>query len=592
MSSVNFSDSLALSFTFWKPAVNKGKTDEASIILRTVTVGLAIFGALLHRVSRRDPAAALFIIPGTYGVMLLTSGYHQFEKWRAARETNRLALEAMGSNAAIEIRLLEQMQDHPTFLSAYLADPKCDKAKLDTVLDGCIRNLQNRFSAKQETTVFKLLVNHGVFQPKHFQKLIELRCDENLIAYALTHGKFSALTEEEAFQLWVYTASIKSLAPALIDKKIDINAKNGKGETPLAWAIKEKNLKAVCCLLRHGAAIPESIDNVPTRELLKEEPNFLAALDQAANPLSSLKDTASGFVLFDPAIRIYQRHNTFELSLFPLIARAYAAGIAGMLSLAAINPRGNPLLPISACLLLPAAYVFSSWQKGQAKLNEIAKTEFATRFPFHGTTTYLAKDKAEFAKIPDKELNKLDDEGKTLWSSLCSPMGIFFVKATQEEQQNFAVLVEKVFVPLPNKFPYFMDAIKSGQTAFIKILLEKVKAEIFTPEQHYQCFLEAQNPATIRLLKEAGFNINAKNSEGYTPLYRHLSLFSFAGVDLVQAFLDNGAALDKTHEITLQGKDEEGQPKTTSITVALLIAKTSRDKKYVIDAWEKKQEKV
>lgn len=589
MSSVNFSDSLVLSFKFWQPAVSKGGPDETSLMLRTMMAGLAAFGALLYRVSRRDPAAAFFIFPGTYGVMMLGAACYQFEKWRAVKETYRIALTAMGTDAAVEISLIEQMKDNPNLLRAYLADPKCDKEKLNTVLERLLQNpYSSLFRKTGEEKVFELLVDHGIFQTKHFQRLSKSHenCGE-WITYALNHGKFSAFTESEAFDLWVYAASHKWLAPTLLEKKIDINAQNGKGETPLAQVIREKKLKAVCCLLRHGAAIPESINGRATREYLKEEPALLAALDQAANPPSTLKDV-SGFFLFQQPMVIDQSCNAFEVRLIPLITRAYVAATTALLALAAINPRMKPLLPLSACVLLPTAYIFSAWQRGQAKLNEIAKTEFATRFPMHGTTKYIAANKALLDQIPEKELNKLDDEGQTLWDTLCYK-DLFSREATPDMLQNFETLVDKVFTPLPDKFPYLIQAIKSGQTAYIKRLLEKVNAEDFSPEQDYQCFHEAQNPATISLLKQAGFYINAENEEGYTPLYSQLSSFSFEGAALVQAFLVNGAVLDRAHKMTYQWKDEEGQTQTKTTTVAELIAKTSRDNKYVIEQWEKKQ---
>ena len=55
------------------------------------------------------------------------------------------------------------------------------------------------------------------------------------------------------FHLWVYGDGAPRIADLLLSRHIDVNAKDGQGETPLHLAIRYGQKPAVEWLLKHGA---------------------------------------------------------------------------------------------------------------------------------------------------------------------------------------------------------------------------------------------------------------------------------------------------------------------------------------------------
>ncbi len=577
MSSIT--NSIPLPLAFWKPAVKQGQVDQISILARTGLVAAVAFSALIRALSRPNPAAALLIYPGVYGVFGLSWLVMSFEDWRARREIYRIAVEFLvkpasdpSYDAASALKLLQSMAENPAALKAYLNHPKTRAEDLDRILEHLLK-YPSAYKEKEKLESFQLLVDHAVFKAKHFEKLVNKSNAFNYILYALTKGKFelSEFTPKQQFLLWTSACQEKTLAPLLKKRGIGIDSTNEKGITPLAFAIEQKDINAVCLLLKYGAATPETIKikekEVATREYLKDSPLLLAALDQASRPSTPFVCAENDPHTFSlkPPISISHRFNTFEVSHFPIVFQTYIATSAAII-LGALTVVKHPIMYFAALGFSSlCGYQFQK-QRAADKLNEIALKEFATNYPFHGATKYISGNKTVFEQISD--LNKLDDEGMTLWSTLCESKDL-----NEDQLSNFKRLADKIFAE--QKFPYFIQAIRSKKPPFVEYLLEKVKD--FSEKQQFECWMELKDRNTLALLKKGGFNINVQDEQGYTPLYRLLKS-PFPGQDIIQGLLANGAALNRDHVV--EGK-----------TVAELIDKSSNGVQFIISSWEKKQEK-
>lgn len=380
-----------------------------------------------------------------------------------------------------------------------------------------------------------------------------------------------------------------------------MNLKYENGNTPLINALKNRDFGKVCQLLKHGAQVPdlakevefsvkingkEEKQNVTLQEHLKKYPHILNVLSEGPREAESKLPQVETSLLTRPAITII-RNYMFEVKSESIFLRVFsvAAPIFASSVVIGLNLGMAAAAPLAIAFFAVPYWLYKSeWSKATKVLNNIAMQEFARKLPDCKVMEYISKNEHLVSQLTTpEEVLKYDDNGNTLLSLICEKKYYSFEKSDPiKELKIFEKLTELLFKKewsSKMKLEYLLMAIKSEKPAFVKSLFasHKVKLDDFTPVQQHKCWVAANDKETLKTLKSYGFDINARDKKGHTPLItildqniKNLSP-NFNMFDTLNAMIKAGADINATGEFL----DNKGDYVTKSVVD--LAQKTKND---------------
>ncbi len=324
-----------------------------------------------------------------------------------------------------------------------------------------------------------------------------------------------------------------------------------------------------CCLLSLGAQPPALDEKINCRDreqpsdpkeevrvvrrrvewqaLLPKAPRLAAVFDQArgqAEPIP-IPDEQAWIGTRGPVVNIDLSQDQFELAQSTLNSRFRIVLITTFciaLKAFAFAKKWTLLQRIGGAFLASGliswgCYLFES-RRAALHLRDLALKAFRNPFPPHSVARYVSHDLGLVQQLKEEKLNKFDDRGCTLWGHL-------------EGQRNpsfeiFKILADKVLQEeSSNKMEFFFHVVRKGQARFVQYLLSPGKIEIKDVPNHFELWQYVNCSGVAKLLKFHGFNLEATNEDGMTPLHASLNA-EYLCVPKVLALLAAGAQFHRS----------------------------------------------
>lgn len=296
----------------------------------------------------------------------------------------------------------------------------------------------------------------------------------------------------------------------------------------------------------------------PLSKWLQNEPQIEQALKQAQSGkrlfLNTTLTTPSLFFFWKPAVD----PNLHRVDEGLIILRT---GIVAWVSFMAVLPfvlNSRAAASFLATLIIPliipsvtTAFITTlyhkyAWKSASGLLSEeVFHLYSSTRFHSSTITGFICDSPETVQKIIDAKLDlfKQDETGTTFWRELLRSDEL-----SGQRLESFKLIAEHAFkkgTAIKTPFDYFIQAIQAANPAAVSHIL--VEQKFIKPGQHdsqpppsnelndaqqFQCWMSntdrwRSTPKSLKILDilhSAGFNINAKDSDGFTPLLKLASL--------------------------------------------------------------------
>ena len=576
--------------TFWRPALEKdaassflyhGSYDEISMFIRSCILTAGTFFVAINR----SGGYAGLLIPF---LPMIGRAFFHIEHHRVTVALNQLAIDLFMKNDVVPQRVMNYLSDKYSAVVALMAQPQVNLNKMSdhgsqTLLDKALSRTKSSFydrdcSIQDALSVCKLLIDKGVDMNKNSFIYALEKCPEIAI-YALEKDKVKGaeFTANEQFNCWINIKDNKS-AELLTKKGFTIDIDN-KGTTPLLYAIKSDKIKLMTLLINNGASLPNPNIEIEKgnrlNDFLQDKPKAVAILNQASSyqkpeaPFVLTESEPEIYAFWKPAIWIQQKDfNVFSIHDGSVMVRmiALASSVYALFCYISISLNFVPNRVIPAALLSAGsmAWLCYKYERSRATktLNDLATQEFQTRFPAAHATTYISQNEEVINQLLTNGtvLTKVNEKGETLWDLACKEKkysSAFFEAPFATKFSIFKKLADRLFeknLPIDKIHAYFLQAVKSGYSEYVKYLLEtgKVSFKEFNGSQLVECWTSLQDRESLDLFLTHGCDVNAVNDKGFTPLLRILaSVFrtnvldaDFTKHHLVNALLKAGADLN------------------------------------------------
>lgn len=515
-----------------------GSVDQVSLAIRVTAVGVAAI-TLVARACAKSPHLfflALPLIVGGYMDFALTG--LNFEKLRAERSIDQQAAEQfMKCKDSVPGDLMDFMVSHPLAIK-HLDLSRCDLTSLRSKTTG--RNIFEEIKEHHRDEAMMALIDLNV---PSIEKEV-LKFDSKAIAYAVEKGvlKPEHCTADQIVNLFAYRVTRQNI-PVLISKGFDIHTVNSKEERAIDKTVLNFGAEQITALFNNGSLKP-NLD-------LKIGEGTLKSVVESSRPwvFSILEQVDKGGVMPAAVGHFGVDEKSLQQRMNAVFTMVMAAAIIPIFTLVP--------LPLSALPFLAAApFVFTYFDKliMLEEADKKAQNEFQRMFPSHNAFDHILESPQAIDKLPANDLFKLDDQGDTLWEILFHQRVSRYVTLSDKQK---GMVFEKLASRLVNenrqrKLHCFHSALKSNNEHFVSSLLSKGIVKDLSPEEQFACWNHLWNPSIIGKLKEHGFDINAKNKDGLTPLMKAVDRFfpdNFPKYQFIIEMLQQGA------DVAYVGKD-------------------------------------
>ena len=292
-----------------------------------------------------------------------------------------------------------------------------------------------------------------------------------------------------------------------IEEKVDINAKDNKGYTPLLTAAKAGNTAKVCALIDKGA-------NIEANDKDDWKPLHFAAINGHKDVAALLLDNKA------------DREANDNRGWTPLHFAAY-----------------NGHEDVEALLLAKGANIEANDNLGKTPIHTAAPLKRATKAPLSDTKAAIqqAFEQIEQGDRTIQELNEALTKKEEIIQTLTNEQAALR-RAGEERDKNIQALKEELANVQNMRYnaqTALQSAARQGDIAKLKELLNKPGIDVDTLNTigktplHY-----AKDAATVQLLLAHGATVHALDNNEHTPLYEA----ALAGRhDAVLALLKAGA---------------------------------------------------
>lgn len=602
--------SLSTAFSIWRPAINFNQANKYELNASTLNVR-AVALIALAAIAFSFTTGPLFGLVAFAAVMLTPSAeiLTNFEKWRATRALDQLAIAEFKSEKEISSTTMQYAAKSARVIQALTATPdafrKIDSKEGYNLAETTYNLLHflgiNLHKEQGEIDAFKALIQTGVPLKNlisNFSLSTFAKEHPDLLKEALKNDviKPEQYSPEKQFILW-HRVNKDSVAHLLIQKGFDPNIQ-WEGNTPLRMSIANNRNHQVCFLLKHGATFSyedpiftkkylefdlnekplfaeqeNSNETQPLKDFLQDKPTIQRILNQprskVESPLAEKIETHL-FALWKPPISAGGYYGEFGFRAFN---RAYFVGtclMAGAVPILIATTSLPAALAFSA-VVITTSFLYHAWEKSRSvrALHHLAIKEFDTSFPSNGIYKFIATHPATLnevlAKIPHGAL-KAADSGITLWDIVCRQEKQFDLNYYQKLDFNtefsvFTKVADSIFgnesayqlVP-GEKSELFIKALKSNEPKFVSYLLEKgyIKSSDLPPKQQLQCWQNVGHSDMIPLLVKQGWDINLTHDR-WTPLLTVLKAnkeYLFIKTMVENGANPNVAFIDQENKVT------------------------------------------
>lgn len=227
-----------------------------------------------------------------------------------------------------------------------------------------------------------------------------------------------------------------------------------------------------------------------------------------------------------PAIKEY----TYEIDRELLDKRLQLIAIATFASIAAITTFALKTLPlvtlmIPCTLLLAVSPFIDLWLTKRAIDRKAAQEFISMQFPTVSATNHIRGSYKTIKLLINRkgDLNKLNEQGQRILTNIYN---FDCFKLLVDNGANVNLSDEN-----RSNEPYVINFLSKSDHTYFEYLLKtrKVKVADYTSEQQARLWGKVGSIKAIYLLKQYGFDINAKNSWGETPLLSLIKRQSFSG---------------------------------------------------------------
>ncbi|MBA3603114.1 MAG: ankyrin repeat domain-containing protein [Parachlamydiaceae bacterium] len=540
----------------------------------------------------------LWAVPAIIAVSYKIPLPKMLEKWRTSRVLNHLAVQIFKNSkdipseamnfASKSLLVVRELFSHDHFKNSSSA------RKLTEVVLANFLSCSQVKKKRKFGDIVKAIIEKGTFRKNEINHNLlpslvkdELNCCSPM-AHAIEKNciDLNDLSDVMIRKLWSNVMDHKNadLANLFIQKGFNLDLANNDGQTLLLEAIAQNNLSQVCFLLKYGAKLPLGNDIVCVKsdsaeqsmdrmyslgDFLIDKPSIRRVLEQGNLPVKFPfkldPENPSSFVFWKPAVRIGGWSNAFQVNGSTIYGRTLSVGVISLIALATLTvTTSSQLVPLAFTLtVIPTMMYLNKYERARATwaINNLAIAEFGNLFPFSGVIKYIASNPTllqevinEFPTAPFK----FDGQGKTLWDYICKYNDLKYDDATA--LFIFKTLTDILFndntvnpLCIQEKKNHFIRAIKSGSTDFVEHLLSqnKILAPEFDDVLQFECWQCLVKTEMVPMFVNHGFNIDARSSEGWTPLLWNLSKGN--SYSIINALLEAGADVGAT--IVLKGKE-------------------------------------
>ncbi|MFI5344277.1 MAG: hypothetical protein ACHQUC_08660, partial [Chlamydiales bacterium] len=516
---------------------------RTSIMIRTIAAAAAAFAALVYALNvfvaplSWDPIAIFIVGLASFKIALL---WEKFEEWRAARALDKIAVDLFMKEDHVPTQIMERIRFNRSAINELCLRPGSDLNKIDmkgkTLLESVLF-AEKTFRTNEENdrlAIMKLLLSHGAKlktdNRNYFLEVVD-KLSSEYVSCILENDfiKPSDLSDEELFQCW---PSIKDpkIAQMFFQKGFKLNVKNANGQTPLEWA-----------------------------EANKME-DLIRSLKKARDPTPPLHFEAHVFDVRKPAISVGGKYDSFQINRSDIFLRTMLVALPIFYALLVVAIEATVFLPFALPLVaLPWVYYKFEWKRAVEKLNTLALQSFNNPLPPAKVVGYMARTESAIDQllVNGSDITKPGENGTTLWKSTCNPGFSLDEIPFSTRFTIFKKLTNRLFAPgtpVEMRQAHLIEAIKSGHPEFVEHLLKNkwIQADELSSEQQFQCWIALQDVKSTALLKTYGFDTNARNCLGFTPLLYLLSPIHFGYLhssgeknkeeySLIKALLEAGA---------------------------------------------------
>lgn len=588
----------------WRPIINQnqesatGERFEASrlsMLARTLLVALPLFTAAVRFVPR---------INSVLGLVIVFNIVEIFEEFRSAGAADRLAIDLFKKQTSVPDDAMKFLATHPYAVKQLIAQPGCNINKTSafdgqTLLEQIVQSKktnglfnEEKSNAKLRLSTLKLLIESGQVTAKDLFSHQAIFTDPDFVEIligALERDKLQRgnLTPSQVYHAWLL-ANNANLARLLAKRGFNINAENEKGETALftlfkQWAEHGHNtggFEKIFLLLKNGATLPPDdaliefekggqIVRKTVKEFVDEKHSLKTAIEQTKDiqpEAPGFYDGNPGVFSLKPAIKVANSFDSFKVNQNLLILRVGFIAFPIITFVASVILTLATPLPLVVGVVASGLLFMAEWSRAARKLSSIAIQQFNHGNVTHSMLEYIAKDKKLIGQLIEKKVdfNTIDEKGNNLWDAICEQGRYSWNKIDAKTHfANFKMLADRFFadtVPGALRCSYFIKAVRTGKPEFVEYLLasKKVVAADFSSDEEFACWTGLRNPQIAVLLKANGFDPNAVNGRGFTPLLATLQSYGELGYMLddkfnkylhVNALLDAGADPKATVQI-------------------------------------------